>query len=71
MSYFLSISFEVKTEFFTAEVRHSKARFPAIGNATQRNVPQRNATQVPLQRSASVRKQIETSSIFSVRRKDD
>ena len=46
-------------------------------NATQafsvaaKKTPQRNATQVPLRRSASVRKQIETSSIFTVRRKDD
>jgi len=54
-------------------------------SATQRNKPYRNATQafsvaakkirnatqVPLRRSAGVRKQIETSSIFTVRRKDD
>jgi len=57
-------------------------QFPAIGNATYRNAARRNATlcttekfrnatQVPLRRSASVRKQIETISIFSVRCKDD
>ena len=52
--------------FFVARVRffRTKARFPAIGNATQRNAPYRNATQVPLRRSASVRKQIEKSFIF-------
>jgi len=41
----------------------SKARFPAIGNATQRN-----ASAVM---GMALRKQIETSSIFSVRRKDN